>query len=168
MKMILITLACAGLACAQNPFSTDTMGLYKMTFGNLMKTAEKIPADMYSFAPTPEVKTVAGFLGHIADAQYSFCSAAKGEARPQIQVEKTTKTKEELVGALGKAMEYCMGAYSSLTDASAVEKVKFFGSERTRGNVLNFNIVHNYEHYGNLVTYMRIKGIVPPSSEPRK
>ena len=80
-------------------------------------------------------------------------------------VEKSAKTKAEIVAALKDAFAYCDAGYAKLTDASAVELVSAFGQKATRIGILDFNITHTYEHYGNLVTYMRIKGIVPPSSE---
>ena len=52
-----------------------------------------------------------------------------------------------------------------MTDTAAIEPVKFFGNDLPKYAVLNISVGHNMEHYGNLVTYMRIKGIVPPTSE---
>ena len=82
-------------------------------------------------------------------------------------VEKTAKGKAEIVKALNEAFAYCEAAYADLTDAKAAETVKFFGMAATRLGIMDFNVAHNMEHYGNLVTYMRLKGIVPPSSAPR-
>ena len=106
-------------------------------------------------------------FAHIADGQYEFCSAAEGK---QIDkgIEKTAKTKAEIVAALKEAFAYCDAALAKLTDASAVETVTFFGRDMTRIGIMDFNTAHTMEHYGNLVTYMRIKGIVPPSSEGQK
>ncbi len=105
-------------------------------------------------------------LGHIADADYLFCSAVLGEKSPSPGVEKTRTTKAELVSALHDAFAYCGRAYETLTDASASETVKAFGQERNKLGVLWFNSSHNLEHYGNLVVYLRLKGIVPPSTDP--
>jgi uncharacterized damage-inducible protein DinB len=136
--------------------------------GVIQRSAEKMPDDQYSFKPTPDVRSFGQVIGHVADAQYTFCSAALGEKNPAPGIEKSKQTKAELVSALQEAFAYCDKAYSALTDANAGEAVKFGNGERSRLNVLSFSTMHNFEHYGNLVTYMRLKGIVPPSSEPRK
>jgi uncharacterized damage-inducible protein DinB len=107
-------------------------------------------------------------IGHVADAQFMICAAAKGVPRPEVQVEKTKTTKADLVAALKESDAFCDSVFADLTDAKAAEPVKMFGRERARLTVLNMNTSHSNEHYGNIVTYMRIKGLVPPSSEPRQ
>lgn len=151
----------------ENPFSADIKSLYAITTGNITKSAEKVSDELYSFKPSPDVRTFGELIGHVADAQYLFCSAAKAEKNPSPGIEKGKKTKAELVPALKEAFAYCQAVYDGLTDKAGMEKVKFFRGERTRASVLDFNSMHNYEHYGNLVTYMRINKIVPPSSESR-
>src|SRR5262249_49300483 len=96
-----------------------------------------------------------------------FCGVAT-EGKPiSKDIEKTAKSKAEIAAALAEAFSYCDAAYSSLTDAKAADIVTFFGMRITRLGAMDFNVAHNMEHYGNLVTYMRLKGIVPPSSTPR-
>ena len=84
---------------------------------------------------------------------------------PSPEIEKSKTTKAELMSAVHDAFAYCNRAYNTLSDASTNETVKAFGQERNKLGVLWFNASHNLEHYGNLVVYMRLKGIVPPSSE---
>lgn len=168
MKTILLFVAAAAVTVAQdNPLSSDTKGLFTMTNGNIVKAAEKAPEEIYSYKPTPEVRSFGQLIGHVADAQYLFCSAVKGEKVAPKGIEKSEASKAELTAALKEAFAYCDGVYSSLTDAAAADKVKFFGNDRTKLSILNFNTIHNYEHYGNIVTYLRLKNIVPPSSERR-
>jgi len=161
---IVLALACAVSASAQSPFSAETKSFYTQIKNTLIKSAEKMPEENYSFQPTPEVRTFGQIIGHLADAQYEFCAPVKGEKKSST-VEKTAKTKAELVAALKEGFAYCDPIYASLTDTAAAEKVKFFGRDMTKLGVLNFNIAHSNEHYGNLVTYLRIKGLVPPTSE---
>jgi uncharacterized damage-inducible protein DinB len=127
--------------------------------------AEKMPEGEYAFKPDPAVRSFGQILGHIADANYLFCSTVAGEASPSPGVEKTKSSKAELKTALHDAFTYCDKVYAALTDASANETVKAFGQERNKLGALWFNASHNLEHYGNLVVYMRVKGIVPPSSD---
>jgi uncharacterized damage-inducible protein DinB len=162
-SMTMLAALCVVSVQAQNPLSTETKGLYQMVKANIIKSAEKMPEANYSFRPTPEVRTFAQLIGHMVDDQYAFCSAVKGEKKDS-DAEKLTN-KAALVESLKTAFAYCDGVYNSLTDATAADKIKFFGGERTKLITLNFNTAHDNEHYGNIVTYLRIKGIVPPSSE---
>ncbi len=159
------------LAHAQStsdPLSGGIKGIYNITKDNVARAAEKMPEENYTFQPTPEVRSFGQIIGHVADAQYLFCSAAIGEKNPAPGIEKSKTTKADLVKALNDAFAYCDKAYNAMTDAHAADTVKFFGRDQAKLTILAFNSAHNMEHYGNLVTYMRIKGLVPPSSEPRK
>jgi hypothetical protein len=83
-------------------------------------------------------------------------------------VEKTAKTKAEIVAALRKEFAGCEVDYAEMTPAKAVQVIDLGGMKRTRIAEMDYEVAHTWEHYGNLVTYMRLKGIVPPSSEPAK
>ena len=132
----------------------------------ILRSAEKMPEENYAFRPADSVRTYGQIVGHVADAQYAFCSVALGEKKPDVQIEKTKASKADLVAALQDALKYCDKAYDGLTDASGLEMAKLMGRDMPKLGVLNVNNVHLMEHYGNLVTYMRMKGIVPPTSEP--
>jgi uncharacterized damage-inducible protein DinB len=153
---------------ASDPLSGGIKGVYNISKSDVVRAAEKMPEENYAFKPTPEVRSFGQIIGHVADAQYLFCSAAMGETNPAPGIEKSKTTKADLVKALNDAFAYCDKAYNAMTDAHAADMVKFFGRDQAKLTVLAFNSAHNMEHYGNLVTYMRIKGLVPPSSEPRK
>ena len=148
-----------------NPFSAINKHGYERTKGILLRSAEKMPEENYSFRPVDTVRSYGQIIGHLADAQHLFCSAASGEKNPDLNIEKTKTTKADLIAALKAGFEYCDKVYDSMTDAAATETVKFFGNDASKFAVLSVNIGHNMEHYGNLVTYMRMKGIVPPTSE---
>jgi uncharacterized damage-inducible protein DinB len=160
---IFVVSACA--CWAQNPQLTSSKALYAQIKGNILKSADKLPEEKYSFKPTPEVRTYGQLLAHVADAQYVFCGVVK-EGKPQPKgIEKSNLGKTQLVQALKDAFAYCDAAYAGLTDTSSAETLPLFGQQRTKLSVLDFNIAHTFEHYGNLVTYMRINGVGPPSSE---
>jgi len=95
-------------------------------------------------------------------------SAVLGEKNPELGIEKNKTTKAELVQALKDAFAYSDKAYDTMTDAQAAQMASFFGRQQTKLFILSLNTGHDNEHYGNMVTYLRMKGIVPPSSEPRK
>jgi len=113
------------------------------------------------------VRTFGQLIGHVAGSQNAFCAAALGEAeRSEDEIEKSMTTKAQLVAALRASSEYCRRAYA-LTDAAAAQTTTLFGQKQSRMWALALNATHDGEHYGNIVTYFRIRGMVPPSSQPR-
>lgn len=151
-------------AASSNPISASEKGVYSMVSGDVVAAAEKMPEQNYSFKPTPEVRSFGQLVGHEADAQYLFCSAATGEPDPDKNIEKTKTSKADLVTALKDAVAYCNKAYTGMTDAQGSQTVKLFNHDLAKLTILSLNTAHTDEHYGNMVTYLRIKGIVPPSS----
>lgn len=154
-----------GSSASANPLSTATKYQYTMSKNDVLKSAQEMPEENYSFQPVATVRTFGQLVGHVADGQYEFCSAVIGNGKQPPSVEKTKTTKADLIMALQDAFAYCDQAYNSLTDAQAATIVKFFGHDAPKLTVLTFNIGHNMEHYGNMVTYLRMKGLVPPSSQ---
>ena len=152
-------------AAQPNPYSTFNKIAYLRIKTILVNSAEKMPEENYNFKPTDAVRSYGQIVGHLADAQYMFCSMALGEKGPSLKIEQTKTTKSDLVAALKDAEAYCDRAYDSMTDASGSQTVKLFDSDMPKLGVLSINNMHNMEHYGNLVTYMRLKNVVPPTSE---
>jgi len=148
-----------------NPLSGATKYMYGVTKNNLLKSAEEMPEENYSFKPVPTVRSFGQLVGHVADAQYEFCAAIVGDGKQPPGIEKSKTSKADLIQALKDGFTYCDQAYSSMTDAHAADIIKFFGHDAPKLSILNFNVSHNMEHYGNMVTYLRIKGLVPPSSQ---
>lgn len=145
---------------------TTSRILWQQVTRNIMTTAEELPDSLYAYRPTPEVRSFGELFGHIAGSQYLFCAAAMGKPeRAEDAVEKSTTTKAGLVAALKESTEYCNRAYAQ-SDAAASATTKLFGEDQTRLFALTMNAQHNGEHYGNLVTYLRLNGIVPVSSRP--
>jgi uncharacterized damage-inducible protein DinB len=172
MKLLTALILFAAVASAQdtpaNPLTTVSKNIYAIAKKDILGSADKVPDEMWSFQPTKDVRTFGQLIAHVADAQYEFCGVAAEGKSVSKNIEKTSKTKAEIVPALKDAFAYCDAAYAKLTDAGAADMVSFFNMRITKLGAMDFNIAHTMEHYGNLVTYMRIKGIVPPSSEPRQ
>jgi uncharacterized damage-inducible protein DinB len=148
-----------------NPITLSERGLYSVVIGSVVKAAEKMPEENYSFKPTPDVRSFGQLVGHVADANYMFCSLAAGEANPVKDIEKTKTSKADLVSAIKGAVAYCNKTYESMTDVKGSEMVKVFGFNLAKLSLYSLNTAHTDEHYGNMVTYLRLKGIVPPTSE---
>jgi len=149
-----------------NPYTAHTKLNYWGGKAAILRSAEQVPEEYYSFKPTEAVRSFGQILGHVADAQYTFCSLAQGEKNPLRNIEKTKTSKADLIAALKEAFAYCDKAYEGMTDSSGTEMVKFMGFDTPKLGALIANNQHISEHYGNLVTYMRLKNIVPPSSDP--
>ena len=171
-QLIVFAIAGAGLLSAQAPDMKSASGYLRAVQGNLknnvVKAAEKMPEESYGFRPSHDVRTFGQLLGHIANAEFNFCAAVLGEKNPNTgNIEKEKSSKADIVAALNEAFGYCQKAYEYLGDDKIGETAKMGNSERSKFGVLAFNNAHTNEHYGNIVTYMRIRGLVPPSSEPR-
>ena len=148
-----------------NPITQSEKGLYSFISGAVVKAAEKMPEENYSFKPTPEVRSFGQLVGHVADANYMFCAQASGETNPSKDIEKTKTSKADLVSAIKDAVAYCSNAFDGMTDAKGSQMVKLFGFNLAKLTLFSLNTAHTDEHYGNMVTYMRLKGLVPPTSE---
>lgn len=131
---------------------------------NITTAAEELSEADYAYRPVATVRTFGELIGHIAGSQFMMCAAALGEPQPaEDAVEKAAKTKAALVKALKESTAYCAKAYAQ-TAAAAAAPAQLFGQANTRVGALTLNAVHDGEHYGNIITYMRMKGLVPPSS----
>jgi uncharacterized damage-inducible protein DinB len=164
----LLCLAMPAAAAAQNPVSDTVREAWNGARANLVRAGEAMPEAKFTFKPVDTVRTYGQILAHVAGANYIFCAAARGEKAPfaEDHFEKSATTKAAIMKALAEANAYCDAAYKALTDKTAVEMVAsaFGNSKATRVSALLGNTGHHQEHYGNLVTYLRINGIVPPSS----
>jgi len=147
-----------------NPLSTEARQAYTAVKNDILKSAEKMPEENYGFKPAPRVRTFGQILGHVAEEQYFFCGSVKGEQKA-ADVEKAKTSKADLLAALRDSFAYCDAAYDGLTDTTAIQMIKVGQSQHTKLRMLWGNTVHGTSHFGNLVTYLRIKGLVPPSTE---
>lgn len=166
-RTLLLVAACAATAAAQKPSAVSQAKLlWADNAKNVAMAAEDVPESLYSFRATPEVRTFGEIIGHVAGSQSMFCAMALGEKQPaEDAIEKTAKTKAALVAALKQSTAYCQRAYE-MSDASAMAMVDVFGAQRTKLFALMLNAAHDDEHYGNIVTYMRLNKMVPPTSRP--
>lgn len=152
--------------------ATGLQRAYQTFKRNFTEAAEKMPEADYTFKPgsTPEARTFAQVIDHIAQSQFGGCSALKGTPNPMQgkQLEQELKTKAEITKALAESFAFCDDAFSSTTADNAMQYVRTFGNnEVTRAAALFGVIAHDNEMYGTAAVYLRTKGIVPPSTEGR-
>ena len=137
---------------------------YETVKSYVLRAAEQMPESDYAYKPTETVRSFGQLVGHVADAQQMICAGALGEAAPTTSVERTATTKAALVAGLRASIATCDRAYAQ-ADAAALQPMSLFGQQTTRLGALALNGAHSFEHYGNMVTYLRMKGLVPPSSQ---
>ena len=167
IALLFVAVPAFAQAPVQNPGVASAREVWNGMTQNIIKSAEQVPEADYSFKPVSTVRSFGELIGHVAGAQYMFCAAAIGDApKAENDVEKSVKTKAGLVAAIKASTDYCKKAYDQ-TDLMSARSTKLFGQDKTRLYALTLNAAHNGEHYGNIVTYMRLKSMVPPSSAPR-
>jgi len=151
-----------------NPNMANAAALFKSVSGYILEAANDMSEAQYAFRPTPDVRTFGELIGHVAGSQKMFCAMALGDKAPaEDAVEKAAKTKAALVAALKESNDYCAKAYQ-MTDAATAGMIDVFGEKHSKMFALLDNVTHDNEHYGNIVTYMRMNKLVPPSSKPRQ
>jgi uncharacterized damage-inducible protein DinB len=179
LAVVVVAASWPTTAFAQAPATPTPAAWLRGAYTNISRyiprAAEKMPEEHYGMRPgtQTEVRTFGQLIGHLANYNYLWCSQAKGDKNPAAgqDFEKLTN-KAALVKAVTEAIGYCAGVYEALTDASGQELLTITQengrrSQSHRISLLTLNYGHNNEHYGNVVTYMRMKDMVPPSSEPR-
>jgi hypothetical protein len=145
--------------------AAETKQVYTAVKTNLIAAANVMPEANYSFSPVPEEMTFGAWVGHVADAQTGICSTLNGQTKRGDAATKTSKA--DLVAALMASFDECDKAYNALTDANATELVAYGRGQNSRAGRLGYNSAHDQECYGSMAVYMRIKGIVPPSTAAR-
>jgi uncharacterized damage-inducible protein DinB len=144
---------------APNPLTT-TLSIFRSNMQDkIMKSADEMPESKYSYRPTKDVRSFGEILNHLADISYTLCSNVKGEANPISATAKVSKA--EVKAYLKGSFDYCDGVYSGFTDAHLNDPADFFGVKTNKMFILTQLGNHDALHYGNLVTYLRINGLMP-------
>src|SRR6185503_9963761 len=122
-----------------NPITVSEKGLYSFMSSAVIRAAEKMPEENYSFKPTPDVRSFGQLVGHVADANYMFCSQAAGETNPSKGIEKTKTSKADLVSAIKDSVAYCTRVFDNMTDAKGSEATKFRSFDLAKLTLLSLN-----------------------------
>jgi hypothetical protein len=167
----LVGLMASGLAMAQAPAQVpgpagEVQGGYARVKGNILKSADEMPAENYGFKPTPDVRTFARVLNHVTEAQLHSCGSVNhlpGDAMAKVPAE--TADKATIIEALKASFAECDKAFAALTDANLGEMLPVGKTSRSRIGLMWGTVSHDNEQYATLALYMRLKGLAPPSSE---
>jgi hypothetical protein len=144
----------------------DVLRSYNGLKTNILKSADKMPPEGYSFKPEPDIRTFARILNHVTEAQLRACGALNGttpDALPKVPAE--TADKPAIVSALQASFAECDKAFAALTDANLTEGVSVGPNTRPRISIAWGTVAHDDEQYAALALYLRLKGIAPPSTE---
>lgn len=164
----LVCLAAAGpRAQTTSPFITELRRYYyEAVKRNLSAMVEKMPEEHFAFKPVPEIRSFGEAVAHVAEAQARNCSLVSGAGSRTLGADKN-RTKAEVLAALKESFAMCDTAFAALTDAHANDMVKMgqSGFQLTKLSLLVSMLAHSNEQYGYLAVYLRLKGIVPPSTE---
>jgi hypothetical protein len=153
----------------------DLLSLYE---GEALGVAKAMPADKYNFAPSAvifapgqavkfdTVRTFAEQITHVTEANYYFYSAVGG-MKPDVDMKALgeIKTKDEAVAALAASFVFAHKAIATITPENAFLPIKPIDGQGTRATLAAFGVAHGYDHYGQLVEYLRMNGVVPPGSK---
>ncbi len=150
---------------------------WQQTRGLLTRMADKMPAEYYGFKPTPDMRTFAANVAHIASGNLSTCAGLLKKTHPLLgqKIETTLTQKAELVAALKASAEMCDEYFAQLTTPAQLTDT-FIESSSERGGIryefkaahgaiVSSLFSHSNEMYGYMAVYLRLKGLVPPSSE---
>lgn len=159
----LLVLVTAPAASAQDAVASALLDRFETVSGHVLAAAEQVPEGDYGYQPTDEVRTFGEMVDHVADAHFGYCSAIGGDAPAAVGSEASTKS--EIVERFRASRDFCLDVYRGAGSEDLGETVSIFGGEGTRVGVLVQNVAHDNLHYGNIVTYMRSLGMVPPSSQ---
>ncbi len=142
---------------------------WEATRNQIVTIAEAIPDDKYDYKPTPEVRSFREQLQHLVGENYMFMGFVSGDKPGDPKRFETLKARADLLKALSESYDYGAKVLAGLTDQKAMEVVPFMrGQQVPRLSVVISNMKDNHEHYGNLVTYLRLNGIVPPRTAARQ
>lgn len=163
-----------GAAAEPSKALDDMLTLFE---GDVMGAVKAMPAEKYDFAPSTAifvpaqavkfetVRTFAQQATHLTQANYYFYGAVSG-IKPDVDVKAigTMTKKEDIVAALAASFVFAHKAIATITPANAFIEIRGVDGMQTRATVAAFGVAHGYDHYGQLVEYLRMNGIIPPSS----
>jgi hypothetical protein len=153
------------VSAQENPMATELKQSWGRTMANVVAAAEKMPEEGYSFKPAPESQSFRDLAAHTADSAMGACTGFSGERKTANAA--GMQTKAELVGALKAAATECEAVYGAFTDAKATEMIANRGQQNSRLGYLYRNVIHIEHEYAQMAVHLRLKGVVPPSSEGR-
>jgi hypothetical protein len=175
---LLAGLACAAVVSAQqaaaptaptaNPVATTLKTQLPRFAKNMVAAADSMPAEKYSFKPTPEMNSFGHLVLHSLQANYNLCSKVSGGAAPDVTLT-DTDPKDKLVAGLKASFDFCTTALASADDTKLGDPITFGPNRQsTKAGVMMLLSDEWFDHYGTQAVYLRLSGILPPTAQPAK
>jgi hypothetical protein len=152
-----------------NPVSTTVKTLLGRFSKNMVAAAEAMPADKFSFKPTPEMITFGHLTLHIAQGNKALCSKISGMTPPDTGKVAETDSKDKLVAELKSSFDFCSSALAAADDSKLGDPMVLFGGfPSSRAGAMIILAGSWNDHYSQQAIYLRLNGILPPSAQPKK
>jgi hypothetical protein len=165
---LLLPVAANAQGDAANPVSASLRQNITRFARNMVGAAEAMPADKFTYHPTPDQMTYAHLVLHIAQSNTMLCSSISGTPAPQGPQLADTDPKDKLVAAIKESFDYCTTALAGVDDSKLGEQVKFFGNRTVSRATAMMTLAMDWaDHYSAQAGYLRMNGILPPSAQPR-
>jgi uncharacterized damage-inducible protein DinB len=151
-----------------NPVVWSAKTLYERDAKNMIAAAEQMPADKYSYHPTPDQWTFGKLVSHVAQSNGGLCGALSGTTAPASVHVSDTASKADLVAGLKASFDFCGPVLDGLTDAKLGETLTVFHRTMPRAMALVLLPADLADHYSQMAAYLRLNGMLPPSAQPKK
>jgi uncharacterized damage-inducible protein DinB len=184
LSIVIFCAACATLALAQtpapaakapaaapvkDPVATSARFLLQRSEGNTVGAVEAMPADKFSYKPTPDQMTFAHLVVHIVGFNNSFCAKAADVPAPKVEEPKETDSKDKLVAAVKASYAFCDEAVGKMDDSKLSDSIEIFGGRQAPRAMASLILASGWaDHYAAAAMYLRLNGITPPSAQPKK
>lgn len=167
IAVLLFVCSCTLHAQEANPYSASLKQDWMAVSNNLAKMADKMPAEDYRFKPVPEIEDFGQRMAHVISFNMRVCSALKGDQKTVDVNERDMPAKDQIVAAMKEANDECNSVFDTLTDADLSKSISMgrMGARTEMSMIQGFLLEHSQEMYGYMAVYLRLKGIVPPSSD---
>lgn len=164
--ILLAASACALAQDASNPVVTSAKEIFERQSGYIVAAAEQMPADKYSYHPTPDQWTYGKIVSHVIQGNFGVCGMLSGDGQGTAPAVTETTPKDQLVPILKQSFDTCQKALDGLQDSSLGATITYFrGAKKPRARALVELTDDLEDHYSQLAIYLRLSGMLPPSAK---
>jgi hypothetical protein len=156
------------VAPVKNPVTTVLRTIQPSRQKNILGAIDAMPADKFSYKPTPDQITFAHLVVHITESNNAMCAKIADIAAPKVEELKDTDSKDKLLAAARTSFDFCTEALAKVDDSKLGDYVDFGRTQGPRAMAAFFLAGGWADHYGAAAMYLRLNGILPPSAQPKK
>ena len=171
ITIIIITLLVSSVAAQQikNPVTTVIKEIVPRQQNNMVAAVEEMPADKFSYKPTPQQMSFAHLVLHMTESNYGLCAKASDLPQPKHDELKDTDGKDKLLAALKSSFDFCNTALEKVDDSKLGDTIEARGGRKEPRAWALIALTNDWaDHYGAAAMYLRLNGLLPPSAQPKK